>query len=291
MKKFSEVIKEVIERTDKQKEIERYERRTAALERLGNTPQAFFPVGQMQRNLQPLNRIDKRFFKNPFSNMNNEPVIRSALKYIHDIDLFKSDNAQNNAKEIGRLLVTSIKDLMKANPERVQGEIIAICEELVEDWARHGNDAVIPWSLESIHDIVLNQFVSGIIEIMPDDVITIAVSPLAFRFCEENDLYTDADSTIRVTLSPNAQRTECGNGAFREKLSLFIPDDKIDLLLEQLPTIKCSELKRFWFDRYINGKMSMKEFFGICESIVPQRKGAKGWNYNNFKSSGISHLL
>ena len=68
-----------------------------------------------------------------------------------------------------------------------------------------------------------------------------------------------------------------------EMLSPYIPKASLDLLLEQLPTIMCRDLKRFLFDRYYRCNMSMKEFFGICESIVPQRKGTKGWNYENFK--------
>lgn len=71
----------------------------------------------------------------------------------------------------------------------------------------------------------------------------------------------------------------------RQRLSTILDEKQLTLLLSQLPTIKCVDLKRFWYVRYgIEGVMSAKEFFDLCRAVVPRREGTRGWNYNNFKS-------
>lgn len=207
--------------------------------------------------------------------MNN----RALLNMMNDKEVFKNDDAKVVARRIGALLAENIKKTMKTNPEKAQDEIRAVYSEILNDWARHGD--CFPWVVESIYDYVLGSFEFSVSEIMPDYVPTIAVSPSVYRFCEEMRLIND--ELFNLTLSPDAQDIESDDETFRDKMSLFIPEDKINLLLVQLPAIKCADLKRFWFNRYFNGKISMKDFFAICESVVPGRKGEKGWTYNNFK--------
>ena len=72
---------------------------------------------------------------------------------------------------------------------------------------------------------------------------------------------------------------------FFEVLSPVLKES-LDLLLGQLPEIKCGDLKRFWYDRYFpKGKYGMTaiQFFELCADVVPWRKGERGWNYQNFK--------
>lgn len=75
--------------------------------------------------------------------------------------------------------------------------------------------------------------------------------------------------------------------SFIERLSVYMDDDKIDILLKALPTITPADLKQLWYNRYIksNKKYSMtaKSFFNLCEKMVPKRKGERGWDDNNFK--------
>ncbi len=109
------------------------------------------------------------------------------------------------------------------------------------------------------------------------------------RECVE--LMREVQEAIRNYFNPRNDSVEL----FLDRLSKFyIPKDvflrylspeNINALLSVLPTIKATDLKRNWFNKY-NLFMVMKgsEFFDLCENVV-HRKGERGWNYECFKKA------
>ncbi len=66
----------------------------------------------------------------------------------------------------------------------------------------------------------------------------------------------------------------------------IMPNDKIQLLIEELQNISAGDLNRFWFKRFrIGNIMDGKAFFELCQKVVPWRTEKK-WNYENFKKGG-----
>ena len=69
---------------------------------------------------------------------------------------------------------------------------------------------------------------------------------------------------------------------FRLKYDRYISN--IDIFFESLKTIKVRELKAFFDKSFAKSNVTLKNFFDDCTAIVPERKGERGWKYNNIKN-------
>lgn len=109
------------------------------------------------------------------------------------------------------------------------------------------------------------------------------------RACIE--LMREIQEAIRNYFNPRNDSVEL----FLDELTKYhIPEDdflrylspeNINILLNELPTIKATDLKRNWFVKYkLSMVMKGTEFFDLCESVV-HRKGERGWSYENFKKA------
>jgi len=105
------------------------------------------------------------------------------------------------------------------------------------------------------------------------------------------ELMREVQEAIRNYFNPRNDPVE----SFLDKLSKYhIPKDdflrylssqNINILLNELPTIKAADLKRNWFVKYkLVNVIYGTDFFDLCESVV-NRKGERGWNYENFKKA------
>lgn len=59
--------------------------------------------------------------------------------------------------------------------------------------------------------------------------------------------------------------------------------DDIETFFELLKTIKARPLKTIYEKNKLAKVSGIKEFFNACKEIVPERKGERGWNEENFK--------
>lgn len=68
---------------------------------------------------------------------------------------------------------------------------------------------------------------------------------------------------------------------FRLKYGAYF--ENVETFLESLKEIKGKELKAVFNRQFGKSNISLKDFFADCETIVPERKGEKGWNYEAVK--------
>lgn len=87
---------------------------------------------------------------------------------------------------------------------------------------------------------------------------------------------------VMLWLQGKRKNTDEAARELKSKLDGRMPENSIKLLLQALPTIGVKELRRNWYNKYLDGYLGQMEFFGLCESVVC-RTGEKGWNYENFK--------
>ena len=57
-----------------------------------------------------------------------------------------------------------------------------------------------------------------------------------------------------------------------------------DMFIEKLETVTPKEFKSIYSKSVRRLEISLKDFFDDCISIVPERKGERGFNYNNIKN-------
>ena len=90
------------------------------------------------------------------------------------------------------------------------------------------------------------------------------------------DLYGDEEDT--GTESPQGSQAKA---AFRLKYDGYIKD--IDSFFVLLKTIEPKELKHIFTKCFAKSDVTLKAFFNDCSTIVPERDGERGWNYEAVK--------
>lgn len=89
-------------------------------------------------------------------------------------------------------------------------------------------------------------------------------------------LYGDEEGT--GTESPQGSQAKA---AFRLKYDGYIKD--IDSFFVLLKTIEPKELKHIFTKCFAKSDVTLKAFFNDCRTIVPERDGERGWNYEAVK--------
>ena len=80
----------------------------------------------------------------------------------------------------------------------------------------------------------------------------------------------------------NITQVEEAENDFRLKYHDYI--NNMDIFFEALKTMSGRDLKRMFDVDFKKSGIYFKTFFADCEKIVPERKGERGWNYNNIKN-------
>ena len=103
---------------------------------------------------------------------------------------------------------------------------------------------------------------------------SISLSIGTYNYLEE--LYGDEEDT--GTESPKGSQAKA---AFRLKYDGYIKD--IDSFFVLLKTIEPKELKHIFTKCFAKSDVTLKAFFNDCSTIVPERDGERGWNYEAVK--------
>ena len=103
---------------------------------------------------------------------------------------------------------------------------------------------------------------------------SISLSIGTYNYLEE--LYGDEEDT--GTESPQGSQAKA---AFRLKYDGYIED--IDSFFVLLKTIEPKELKHIFTKCFAKSDVTLKAFFNDCRTIVPERDGERGWNYEAVK--------
>lgn len=103
---------------------------------------------------------------------------------------------------------------------------------------------------------------------------SISLSIGTYNYLEE--LYGDEEDT--GTESPQGSQAKA---AFRLKYDGYIKD--IDSFFVLLETIEPKELKHIFTKCFAKSDVTLKAFFNDCRTIVPERDGERGWNYEAVK--------
>lgn len=103
---------------------------------------------------------------------------------------------------------------------------------------------------------------------------SIGLSIGTYNYLEE--LYGDEEDT--GTESPQGSQAKA---AFRLKYDGYIKD--IDSFFVLLKTIEPKELKHIFTKCFAKSDVTLKAFFNDCRTIVPERDGERGWNYEAVK--------
>lgn len=103
---------------------------------------------------------------------------------------------------------------------------------------------------------------------------SISLSIGTYNYLEE--LYGDEEDT--GTESPKGSQAKA---AFRLKYDGYIKD--IDSFFVLLKTIEPKELKHIFTKCFAKSDVTLKAFFNDCRTIVPERDGERGWNYEAVK--------
>ena len=103
---------------------------------------------------------------------------------------------------------------------------------------------------------------------------SISLSIGTYNYLEE--LYGDEEDT--GTESPQGSQAKA---AFRLKYDGYIKD--IDSFFVLLKTIEPKELKHIFTKCFAKSDVTLKAFFKDCRTIVPERDGERGWNYEAVK--------
>ena len=103
---------------------------------------------------------------------------------------------------------------------------------------------------------------------------SISLSIGTYNYLEE--LYGDEEDT--GTESPQGSQAKA---AFRLKYDGYIKD--IDSFFVLLKTIEPKELKHIFTKCFAKSDVTLKAFFNDCITIVPERDGERGWNYEAVK--------
>lgn len=103
---------------------------------------------------------------------------------------------------------------------------------------------------------------------------SISLSIGTYNYLEE--LYGDEEDTS--TESPQGSQAKA---AFRLKYDGYIKD--IDSFFVLLKTIEPKELKHIFTKCFAKSDVTLKAFFNDCRTIVPERDGERGWNYEAVK--------
>lgn len=103
---------------------------------------------------------------------------------------------------------------------------------------------------------------------------SISLSIDTYIYLEE--LYGDEEDT--GTESPQVSQAKA---AFRLKYDGYIKD--IDSFFVLLKTIEPKELKHIFTKCFAKSDVTLKAFFNDCRTIVPERDGERGWNYEAVK--------
>ena len=103
---------------------------------------------------------------------------------------------------------------------------------------------------------------------------SISLSIGTYNYLEE--LYGDEEDT--GTESPQGSQAKA---AFRLKYDGYIKD--IDSFFVLLKTIEPKELKHIFTKCFAKSDVTLKAFFSDCRTIVPERDGERGWNYEAVK--------
>ena len=103
---------------------------------------------------------------------------------------------------------------------------------------------------------------------------SISLSIGTYNYLEE--LYEDEEDT--GTESPQGSQAKA---AFRLKYDGYIKD--IDSFFVLLKTIEPKELKHIFTKCFAKSDVTLKAFFNDCRTIVPERDGERGWNYEAVK--------
>ena len=103
---------------------------------------------------------------------------------------------------------------------------------------------------------------------------SISLSIGTYNYLEE--LCGDEEDT--GTESPQGSQAKA---AFRLKYDGYIKD--IDSFFVLLKTIEPKELKHIFTKCFAKSDVTLKAFFNDCRTIVPERDGERGWNYEAVK--------
>ena len=103
---------------------------------------------------------------------------------------------------------------------------------------------------------------------------SISLSIGTYNYLEE--LYGDEEDT--GTESPQGSQAKA---AFRLKYDGYIKD--IDSFFVLLKTIEPKVLKHIFTKCFAKSDVTLKAFFNDCRTIVPERDGERGWNYEAVK--------
>ena len=103
---------------------------------------------------------------------------------------------------------------------------------------------------------------------------SISLSIGTYNYLEE--LYGDEEDT--GTESPQGSQAKA---AFRLKYDGYIKD--IDSFFVLLKTIEPKGLKHIFTKCFAKSDVTLKAFFNDCRTIVPERDGERGWNYEAVK--------
>lgn len=95
------------------------------------------------------------------------------------------------------------------------------------------------------------------------------------EYCQEIGL-VEAEDTDTEKPQENQAKT-----AFCLKYDSYIKN--IETFFVSLKTIKGRELKGMFNKFFAKSDVTLKDFFADCETIVPERKGERGWNYEAIK--------
>lgn len=103
---------------------------------------------------------------------------------------------------------------------------------------------------------------------------SVSLSIGTYNYLEE--LYGEEEDTD--TESPQVSQAKA---AFRLKYDGYIKD--IDSFFVLLKTIEPKELKHIFTKCFAKSDVTLKAFFNDCRTIVPERDGERGWNYEAVK--------
>lgn len=103
-----------------------------------------------------------------------------------------------------------------------------------------------------------------------------SISPSVDTYIYLEELYGDEEDTS--TESPQVSQAKAD---FHLKYDGYIKD--IDSFFVLLKTIGPKELKHIFTKCFAKSDVTLKAFFNDCRTIVPERDGERGWNYEAVK--------
>lgn len=127
-------------------------------------------------------------------------------------------------------------------------------------------------------DNLLCSVIEGFIKGFPQFSFSMRTNKQVLQYCQERGFDVVEETEAKEKDTPQVLQAK---EAFRLKYDGYFDD--IEAFFELLKTIKARELKSIYDNKKLGKVLDKTAFFNACKEIVPERKGERGWSYDNFK--------